>query len=55
MEGSTLLGGEQKTSLCAEFAKAAEDAFRQWRYAPAKKAGKAVCLYATVKFDFRPD
>src|SRR5262245_50670420 len=55
MEGDVLLGGEQKTTLCAEFAKAAETAFREWRYVPAKKASKPVCLYATVKFDFRPD
>jgi hypothetical protein len=55
MEGSALLGGEQKTKLCDAFAQAAEDAFRQWRYVPAQRAHKPVCLYATVKFDFRPD
>ena len=55
MEGSVLLGGEDRTKLCDAFAKAAEAAFSQWRYAPAKKSGKPVCLYASVKFDFRPD
>ncbi len=39
---------------CKPFADAATIAIEQWRYEPAKKAGKPVAVYLTVVVDFEP-
>ena len=50
-QGATL-GGEEKATYCKAFTAAAEASFSNWRYEPAVKNGKAVCVHETASFSF---
>lgn len=48
------LRGDEKDAYCTAYSKEAAKAFAEWRFSPAKRDGKPVCVYFTVKFAFDP-
>lgn len=44
---------EASKVACASFAAAASDAVERWRYEPALQDEKPVCIYYTIRVDFR--
>jgi hypothetical protein len=50
----TVLEGDEKAKYCEKFSAAAAAAFAGWRYEPAKRGDKSVCVYIANKFTFAP-
>jgi outer membrane biosynthesis protein TonB len=54
-KAGTKLEGEQREAYCKAVSAAAEAAFAQWKYEPATKGEKKVCVYTTTAFNFKPE